>query len=223
MRARPRATHLSSQKRLSPIFLPPKRIVVPQEAQDAMTIPLCVEGRGGAQRHRIADGGALTRGARPDLEDVLHAQVVRSAVDASRVGWHRPKPDEEPIVRCARDSAVRRRQRGVVDREDRVRMVAGDERAAVVVGDVQPAHVHRTAAGGEDDEEYGGGGSDHGTTMAHGRRSAKPVRRTRRTIAGGRLPSTAAGSERSTCLRCGWSRPVVRYRTPLRLWTAPTG
>src|SRR2546426_10877513 len=88
---------------------------------------------------------ALPPPHRPDLEDLLHQQVVRTAVDTAVSLRDAAEVDEEPLVRLRRDEPVARGQRRVAYQQQCLRLVAGDDRT-LIVADVEPAHLDLRSA-----------------------------------------------------------------------------
>src|SRR5437879_12037132 len=88
---------------------------------------------------------ALPPPHRPDLEDLLHEQVVRTAVDTAVSLRDAAEVDEEPLVRLRSDQPVVLGKGRIAHQQQRLRLVAGDERSRVVA-DVEAAHLDLRSA-----------------------------------------------------------------------------
>jgi len=98
------------------------------------------------QRNTRGDPLALPPPHRPDLEDLLHQQVMRTAIDTAVSLGDAAEANEEPLMRLRRDVAVARGQRRIAHQQQGLLRVAGDERSWIVA-DVEAAHLDRLPAG----------------------------------------------------------------------------
>ncbi len=92
---------------------------------------------------------ALTPPHRPDLEDLLHEQMMRTAIDAAVNLCDAAEAHEEPLMRLRRDVAVVLGQRRVAHQQQCLLLIAGDE-CSLTVADVEAAHLERLSAGEEE-------------------------------------------------------------------------
>src|SRR5437773_12257582 len=91
---------------------------------------------------------ALTTPHRPDLEYLLHQQMVRTAVDAAVSLRDTAEAHEGPLMRLRRDVSVASGQGRIAHQQQCLLLIAGDE-CSLTVADVETAHLERLAACGE--------------------------------------------------------------------------
>ena len=88
---------------------------------------------------------ALPPPHRPDLEDLLHEQVVRTAVDTAVSLRDAAEAHEQPLMRLRRDVGVVLGQRRIAYQQQCLLLIAGDE-CSLTVADVEAAHLDRLPA-----------------------------------------------------------------------------
>src|SRR5437870_7070035 len=88
------------------------------------------------QRNRLGHPLALPRPHRPELGNLLHEQVMRTAVDTAVSLRDAAEANEKPLMRLRRDVAVVLGQRRIAHQQQRLRLVAGDDRT-LIVADVE--------------------------------------------------------------------------------------
>src|SRR6266540_1015956 len=97
------------------------------------------------QRNRLGDPLTLPTPYRADLEDLSHEQMMRTAIDTAVSLRDAAEPHEHPLMRLRRDVAVALGQRRIAHQQQRLRLVAGDDRT-LIVADVEAAHLDLRSA-----------------------------------------------------------------------------